>query len=83
MSPETASLLARLRGFLLPEGDAAARDFETVRIFEKGEMRFPPVELHAHGISPGSMVGDPGRSVLLLPERGDAMRAGSLIPTTP
>jgi hypothetical protein len=54
-----------------------------VRIFEKGEMRFPPVELHAHGISPGSMVGDPGPSVLLLPERGDAMRAGSLIPTTP
>jgi hypothetical protein len=39
MSPETASLLARLRGFLLPEGDAAARDIETVRIFEKGEMR--------------------------------------------
>jgi hypothetical protein len=39
MSQETALLLARLRGFLLPEGDAVARGLKTVRIFEKGEMR--------------------------------------------
>jgi len=39
MSQETAALLARLRGFLLPDGDEAARDLPTVRIFEKGEMR--------------------------------------------
>jgi hypothetical protein len=39
MSQETAILLARLQGFLLPEGDAAARRLSAVRIFEKGEMR--------------------------------------------
>ena len=39
MSQETAALLARLRGFLLPEGDAAARSLKTIRIFEQGEMR--------------------------------------------
>ena len=39
MSQETAALLARLRGFLLPEGDETARGVPTVRIFEKGEMR--------------------------------------------
>jgi len=39
MNQETTTLLARLRGFLLPEGDAVARGLKTVRIFEKGEMR--------------------------------------------
>lgn len=39
MSQETATLLARMRGFLFPEGDEAARDLRAVRIFEKGEMR--------------------------------------------
>jgi hypothetical protein len=38
MSQETEALLARLRGFLLPEGDGAARSLKTVRIFEQGEM---------------------------------------------
>lgn len=39
MSQETATLLARMRDFLFPEGDAAARDLRAVRIFEKGEIR--------------------------------------------
>lgn len=39
MSQETAALLARMRGFLLPEGDETAHGLSTVRIFEKGEMR--------------------------------------------
>jgi hypothetical protein len=39
MNQETATLLARLRTFLLPEGDAVARGLKSVRIFEKGEMR--------------------------------------------
>ena len=39
MNQETEALLARLRGFLLPEGDTAARSLKTVRIFERGEMR--------------------------------------------
>jgi hypothetical protein len=61
------------------------RGFETVRIFEKGEMRASEqarwmsfsAEQTIQTIFSGL------RSVLLLPERGDAMRAGSLIPTTP
>jgi len=39
MNHETAVLLARLTGFLLPEGEAAARGLQAVRISEKGEMR--------------------------------------------
>ena len=42
MSQDTATLLARLRGFLLPEGDDVAIGLKTVRIFEKGEMRASP-----------------------------------------
>jgi hypothetical protein len=39
MNQETATLFARLRGFLLPEGEAVALGLPTVRILEKGEMR--------------------------------------------
>jgi hypothetical protein len=39
MNQQTATLLTRLKGFLLPEGDAAVRGLQTMRIFEKGEMR--------------------------------------------
>jgi len=39
MNRETATLLARLRSFLLPEGDAAARALQKMRVYEKGEMR--------------------------------------------
>lgn len=39
MNQETATLLARLRGFLLPDGDAAARGLQSVRVIEKGEFR--------------------------------------------
>lgn len=39
MNQEAAALLARLVGFLLPNGDTAARGLQAVRISEKGEMR--------------------------------------------
>ena len=32
-------MLARMKQFLLPEGEAVARGLQTIRIFEKGEMR--------------------------------------------
>lgn len=39
MNHETATLLARLTGFLLPEGDARARGLGSVRLSEEGRMR--------------------------------------------
>src|ERR1017187_2188050 len=39
MNEESAALLARLRTFMLPEGDAVARSLKAVRVVEKGKMR--------------------------------------------